>query len=137
MAVALRLAEEMDSGRIVVIFPDGGERYLSTPLFVAKKKSGMLLFNTLTRKKEEFVPMEENQVTMYSCGPTLCQHIHLGQCRCLLFSDLIRRYLEFKGYTVTHIMNVTDLDDRTIQGAKRSGRYLRKDIRGGTSGIGS
>jgi cysteinyl-tRNA synthetase len=124
MAVALRLAEEMDSGRIVVIFPDGGERYLSTPLFVAKKKSGMLLFNTFTRKKEEFVPMEENHVTMYSCGPTLCQHIHLGQCRRLLFSDLIRRYLEFKGYAVTQIMNVTDLDDRTIQGAERAGVSL-------------
>jgi cysteinyl-tRNA synthetase len=124
MAVALRLAEEMDSGRIVVVFPDGGERYLSTPLFVAKKKSGMTLFNTFTRKKEEFVPMEENHVTMYSCGPTLCQHIHLGQCRRLLFSDLIRRYLEFKGYTVTQIMNVTDLDDRTIQGAERAGISL-------------
>jgi cysteinyl-tRNA synthetase len=124
MAIALRLAEEMDSGRIVVVFPDGGERYLSTPLFVAKKKSGMVLFNTFTRKKEEFVPMEENHVTMYSCGPTLCQHIHLGQCRRLLFSDLIRRYLEFKGYAVTQIMNVTDLDDRTIQGAERSGNSL-------------
>ncbi len=124
MAVALRLAEEMDGGRIVVIFPDGGERYLSTPLFVAKKKSGMLLFNTLSRKKEEFVPLEENHVTMYSCGPTLCQLIHLGQCRRLLFSDLLRRYLEFKGYAVTHIMNVTDLDDRTIQGAEKAGLSL-------------
>ena len=124
MAVALKVAEEMDEGRIVVIFPDGGERYLSTPLFVAKRKSGMLLYNTLTRKKEEFVPMEENHVTMYSCGPTLCQHIHLGECRRLLFSDLLRRYLEFKGYAVTHIMNVTDLDDRTIQGAEESGVSL-------------
>jgi len=125
MAVALKLAEDMEKGRIVVIFPDGGERYLSTPLFVTKKKSGMFLFNTLTRKKEEFVPIEENRVTMYSCGPTLCQHIHLGQCRRLLFSDLIKRYLEFKGYTVTHIMNVTDLDDRTIHGADKAGVSLK------------
>ncbi len=124
MAVALKLAEEMEGGRIVVIFPDGGERYLSTPLFVAKKKSGMVLFNTFTRKKEEFVPIEEDVVNMYSCGPTLCQHIHLGECRRLLFSDLLRRYLEFKGYTVTHIMNVTDLDDRTIQGAEKAGVSL-------------
>ena len=125
LAVALKLAEKMDRGRIVVIFPDGGERYLSTPLFVAKKKSGMVLFNTLTRKKEEFIPIEENVVSMYSCGPTLCQRIHLGECRRLLFSDLLRRYLEFKGYTVTHVMNVTDLDDRTIQGAEKAGVPLK------------
>jgi cysteinyl-tRNA synthetase len=125
MAVALKLAEEMDYGRIVVIFPDGGERYLSTPLFVTKKKSGMVLFNTLTRKKEEFIPLEENVVTMYSCGPTLCRRVHLGECRRLLFSDLLRRYLEFKGYAVTHVMNVTDLDDRTIEGAEKAGVSLK------------
>jgi cysteinyl-tRNA synthetase len=125
MAIALKLAKEMKEGRIVVILPDGGERYLSTPLFTDKKKSGVLLYNTLTRNKEEFVPMQENRVTMYSCGPTLCQLIHMGQCRLLVFSDLIRRYLEFKGYDVTHILNVTDLDDRTIEGAEEAGMSLK------------
>ena len=125
MAVALRLAREMKEGRIVVIIPDSGERYLSTSLFIGKKKSGLVLYNTLSRKKEEFIPIEENHVKMYSCGPTLSQLIHIGQCRRFLFSDLIRRYLEFKGYKVTHIMNVTDLDDRTIEGAELAGMSLK------------
>jgi len=126
MAVALKVAGEMENGRIVVIFPDGGERYLSTPLFRAKKKSGLRVYNTLSRKKEEFIPMQEDRVSIYSCGPTLCQVIDLVQCRRLLFSDLIRRYMEFKGYEVTHIMNVTDLDDRTIEGAEKAGVSLRE-----------
>lgn len=129
MAAVLRVAKEMKKGLIVVMFPDGGERYLSTPLFMAKKKSGLRLFNTLKRKKEEFIPIKEDRITMYSCGPTLCHYIHLGQCRRFLFSDLIRRYMEFKGYQVTHIMNVTDLDDRTIEGAEKAGVSL-KDFTG-------
>ena len=125
MAAALRLAGEMSEGRMVVILPDGGERYLSTPLFEVKRKSGLRLYNTFKRKKEDIVPIEENRITMYTCGPTLCHLIHLGQCRRFLFSDLIRRYLEFKGYQVTHIMNVTDLDDRTIEGSGKAGVSLK------------
>ena len=94
MAVTLELAREMKKGRIVVILPDSGERYLSTPLFVDKKKTGLSLYNTITRRKEEFVPIEENRVAMYSCGPTLCRLIHIGQCRRFVFADLIRRYME-------------------------------------------
>jgi cysteinyl-tRNA synthetase len=124
MAGALRLAEGMEEGRIVVILPDGGERYLSTPLFVDKKRSGLFLYNTLTRKKEEFVPLREDRATMYTCGPTLCQFIHVGHARRFIFADLVRRYLEHRGYAVTHIMNVTDLDDRTIEGAERAGKPL-------------
>jgi cysteinyl-tRNA synthetase len=125
MTIALKIAKEKKQGRIVVILPDGGERYLSTPLFVAKETSGMSLYNTMTRKKEEFVPIHEKRVKIYTCGPTLCQLIHIGQSRRLVFSDLLRRYLEFKGYNVTHIMNVTDLDDRTIEGADKAGQSLR------------
>jgi cysteinyl-tRNA synthetase len=125
MAVALRLAKEMKKGRIVVIMPDGGERYLSTPLFIAKKETGIFIYNTLTRKKEAFIPAKENHVTLYTCGPTLCQLIHIGQARRLVFSDLIRRYLEHKGFGVTHLVNVTDLDDRTIKGAADAGVPLK------------
>jgi cysteinyl-tRNA synthetase len=89
-----------------------------------KKKSGLKIYNTLSRKKEEFIPIEEDRVTIYSCGPTLCQRIDLGQCRRFLFADLLRRYLEFKRYDVTHIMNVTDIDDRTIEGAEKAGVSL-------------
>jgi cysteinyl-tRNA synthetase len=122
MAAALKIANETEKNtntRIVVIMPDGGERYLSTPLFVRKKDSGLKIYNTLTHNNEVFVPVRKRKVTMYSCGPTLCQFIHLGQCRRYVFSDLLRRYLEFKGYQVTHIMNLTDLDDRTIAGAEK------------------
>ena len=125
MAAVFRLAKEMDQGRIVAILPDGGERYLSTPLFMDKKKSGLRIYNTLSRRKEEFIPIEENRTTIYSCGPTLCRHIDLGQCRRFLFADLLRRYLEFKEYEVTHIMNVTDIDDRTIEGAEKAGLSLK------------
>jgi len=126
MSVALKVARKMERGRIVVLLADGGERYLSTPLFVARKKSGLRVYNTMTRKKEDFVPIKDNHVTLYSCGPTLCQVIDLVQCRRLLFSDLISRYMTFKGYEVTHIMNVTDLDDRTIEGAQRAGVSLKE-----------
>jgi len=126
MAVALKVARKMERGRIVVLLADGGERYLSTPLFMARKKSGLRVYNTMTRKKEDFVPIKDNRVTLYSCGPTLCQVIDLVQCRRLLFSDLISRYMTYKGYEVTHIMNVTDLDDRTILGAQRAGVSLKE-----------
>ncbi len=129
MAGALTLAKEMDSGSIVVILPDTGERYLSTTLFEDKKKTGQLLYNSLTRKKETFVPIDEKRVRLYSCGPTLSQLIHIGQSRRFVFSDLIVRYLEYKGLPVTHIMNVTDLDDRTIEGAEKAGLSLREFTR--------
>ena len=125
MAVALKVAKEMKEGRIVVLFPDGGERYLSTTLFADKKVKGLALYNTLTRKKEVFVPTHENRVSLYSCGPTLCQFLHVGQARQLVFSDLLRRYLEYKGYEINHVVNLTDLDDRTIQGAEKEGVPLK------------
>jgi cysteinyl-tRNA synthetase len=126
MAAAIMYAKEMDKGTIVVIIPDGGERYLSTALFEDKKKTGQIFYNTITRKKEEFIPLQKNKVSIYSCGPTLSQPINIGECRRFVFSDLLRRYLESKGYEVTHIMNVTDIDDRTIQGAEKAGTPLKE-----------
>jgi cysteinyl-tRNA synthetase len=125
MAVALKVAKEMNEGRIVVILPDGGERYLSTTLFADRKVTGLSLYNTLTRRKEIFVPIRENHVTLYSCGPTLCRLVHVGHARQLVFSDLLRRYLEWKGYEVNHVVNLTDLDDRTIEGAEKEGVPLK------------
>jgi len=130
MAGALRIAQEMSEGRIAVILPDGGERYLSTTLFEDKKKSGQFLYNTLTRKKDEFIPINENKVKIYTCGPTLSHLIDIGQCRRFIFSDLLRRYLEYKGFDVFHIMNVTDLDDRTIEGAEEAGLPLSEFTEG-------
>jgi cysteinyl-tRNA synthetase len=125
MAAALKIAGEMNTGRVVALLPDGGERYLSTPLFMAKKKTGLRVFNTLKRQKEDFIPIEENTISMYTCGPTVCAPIQIGQFRRYVFSDILRRYLEFKGFQVKHVMNVTDLDDRTIEGAEKTGRSLK------------
>lgn len=125
MAAAEQKASELDSGVIVVIFPDGGERYLSTPLFLEKVRPELKFYNTLTRQKEPFVPLVEGKVSMYSCGPTVHEKPHLGNLRRFVVADLIKRYLEYKDYEVTHIMNITDIDDKTIKGAEEVGMELK------------
>ena len=77
----------------------------------------MKIYNTLTRKKEEFKTIEENKVRMYVCGPTVYDYIHIGNARPLVFFDTVRRYLEYKGYDVNFVMNFTDIDDKTINRA--------------------
>jgi len=124
LVIARKKAEELTHGTIVVIFPDGGERYLSTELFAVKEKISLKLFNTLSRSKESFEPLLPGKVTMYSCGPTAHARMHLGECRRFIFSDLLCRYLEYRGYDVTHIMNITDLDDKTIDGSENAGLDL-------------
>ncbi len=120
MAVACREAGTMTSGTLGVIFPDGGERYLSTSLFTVKDPIPLRLFNTLSRSKEPFEPLVPGKVSMYSCGPTAHARMHLGECRRFVFADLLCRYLELRGYDVTHIMNITDLDDKTINGSEKA-----------------
>jgi len=124
LVIARKKAEELTQGTIVVIFPDGGERYLSTELFAVKEKISLKLFNTLSRSKESFEPLLPGKVTLYSCGPTAHAKMHLGECRRFIFSDLLCRYLEYRGYDVTHIMNITDLDDKTIDGSEKAGLDL-------------
>ena len=124
MAVALEEAANMTEGTLVVILADGGERYLSTSLFTIRDKVELKLFNTMTRKKERFEPLVPGKVTMYSCGLTAHARMHLAECRRFVFSDLLRRYLDYRGYKVTHIMNITDLDDKTIEGSEKAGMEL-------------
>jgi cysteinyl-tRNA synthetase len=124
MVIAQKQAEKMAEGMIVVIFPDGGERYLSTSLFVVREKVGLKLFNTMGRSKEPFEPLLPGKVSLYSCGPTAHARMHVGECRRFVFSDLLCRYLEYRGYDVTHIMNITDLDDKTINGSEKAGMDL-------------
>ena len=73
------------------------------------------LYNTLSRKKEEFVSLQDKKVKMYACGPTVYSYPHIGNYRAYVFEDLLRRYLEYKDYDVTLIMNITDVDDKTIK----------------------
>ena len=71
--------------------------------------------NTLSGKLEEFYPLDENQVRMYTCGPTVYDYAHIGNFRTFIFQDVLKRYLRFKGYQVSHVMNITDVDDKTIR----------------------
>ncbi|MBN1675411.1 MAG: cysteine--tRNA ligase [Kiritimatiellae bacterium] len=82
------------------------------------------VYNTLSRRVEAFVPLEGRQVRMYTCGPTVYDFAHIGNFRSYAFEDLLRRYLRFSGYTVRQVMNLTDVDDKTIRGARESGLAL-------------
>lgn len=81
----------------------------------------MKIFNTLTRKKEEFVPVQEGKVGMYVCGPTVYNYIHIGNARPMIVFDTVRRYLEYKGYDVNYVSNFTDVDDKIIKKANEEG----------------
>ncbi len=80
----------------------------------------MKLFNTLTRQKEDFVP-KNNEVRMYVCGPTVYNYFHIGNARCFVVFDMLRRYLEYRGNKVTFVQNFTDVDDKLIRAAKENG----------------
>ena len=101
----------------------------------------MKIYNTLTRTKEEFVPIEPGKVRMYVCGPTVYNLIHIGNARPMIFFDSVRRYLEYKGYEVNYVSNFTDVDDKIIKAANAEGvdssviseRYIeecKKDMAG-------
>ena len=81
----------------------------------------MLIYNTYTREKEEFRPIEENKVRMYICGPTVYNYIHIGNARPVLFFDLVHRYFKYLGYEVEFVSNVTDVDDKIINRAIEEG----------------
>ena len=82
------------------------------------------LYNTLSRKKEEFVPLEEGKVRMYVCGPTVYNLIHIGNARPMIVFDTVRRYFEYKGYDVNFVSNFTDVDDKIIKKAIEEGRDI-------------
>lgn len=86
----------------------------------------LMLYNTLGRRVEEFVPIVEGHVGIYTCGPTVYDYGHIGNFRTFMAQDLLRRYLKFKGYRVTQVMNLTDVDDKTIRGARREGVGLQE-----------
>ncbi|MCX8177489.1 MAG: cysteine--tRNA ligase [Candidatus Bathyarchaeota archaeon] len=86
----------------------------------------ILLFNTLTRKKEPFVPIEKGKVKMYTCGPTVYDFAHIGNFRTFIFQDLLKRWLKYRGFNVTHVMNITDVDDKTIRNSRKKGVTLKQ-----------
>ena len=81
-------------------------------------------YNTLTRQRDVFQALEDGHVRMYTCGPTVYNHPHIGNYRAYMFEDLLRRYLKYRRYQVTQIMNLTDVDDKTIRDAQKAGLSL-------------
>ncbi len=86
----------------------------------------MKIYNTLTRKKEEFKPLEGKKVRMYVCGPTVYNYFHIGNARAFLVFDAFRRYLEYRGYEVTYVQNFTDIDDKMIKRAEKEGITVKE-----------
>ena len=133
------------SGNLPEILSDGS--YLKFDLgyqtvkFEKKRGKTMKVYNTLSKQKEEFVPLQEGKVSMYVCGPTVYNLIHIGNARPMIVFDTVRRYLEHKGYEVNYVSNFTDVDDKIIKKAIEEGvdaetiskRYIaecKKDMEG-------
>ncbi|HEU4402868.1 MAG TPA: cysteine--tRNA ligase [Candidatus Polarisedimenticolia bacterium] len=85
---------------------------------------GLRFYNTLTRQEEEFIPLHEGEARLYTCGPTVYDYAHIGNFRTYLWEDLLRRHLRFRGHRVTQVMNLTDVDDKTIANAREAGLAL-------------
>jgi cysteinyl-tRNA synthetase len=85
----------------------------------------LALYNTLSNRVEPFAPLEEGRVRMYTCGPTVYDYAHIGNYRTFLFADILRRHLRRSGYALRHVMNLTDVDDKTIRNAQAAGMSLR------------
>jgi cysteinyl-tRNA synthetase len=93
---------------------------------MVNNQSTVCFFNTLTHKKEFFVPLESGKVKMYTCGPTVYDYAHIGNFRAFLFEDLLKRWLVYRGFKVTHVMNITDIDDKTIKGSQKQQVLLKQ-----------
>ncbi len=87
------------------------------------------LYNTLTRKKDEFKPIKDKTASLYTCGPTVYNFVHIGNLRAYTFGDILKRYLQYKGYKVKHVMNITDVDDKTITNSQKEGMSLTEFTR--------
>ncbi|MCK5098270.1 MAG: pyridoxal-phosphate dependent enzyme, partial [Desulfobacteraceae bacterium] len=124
MAAAIEEAQRIKKGHIVVIFPDSGERYLSTSLFSVEQHIALSLFNTFSKSKIPFKPLGKEKISVYTCGPTVHKRLNVGQLRRYAFTDLLVRYIEYHNIIVNHVVNITDYDDKTIQGSQNAGKPL-------------
>jgi cysteinyl-tRNA synthetase len=91
----------------------------------SKKNNKILLYNTLSKTKEEFEPLNKNEVRMYTCGPTVYNYAHIGNYRAYVFADTLKRALAYNDYQVRHIMNITDVDDKTIRDSQKESKSLK------------
>ena len=93
---------------------------------MSTSKSHLHLHNTFSREKEEFVPIHSDVVNFYSCGPTVYNYAHIGNYRAYIFADVLKRVLTYDGFKVNHIMNLTDIDDKTIRDSQKEGKTLKE-----------
>jgi cysteinyl-tRNA synthetase len=93
---------------------------------MSKTGTSIRIFNTLTRQKEDLGLINNGKVSLYTCGPTVYDYAHIGNFRAFVFEDLLKRWLEYRGFQVTHIMNLTDVDDKTIKGSQKESKPLRE-----------
>ena len=126
MAAAVEQARKsqnrkIKNGCIVVIFPDSGERYLSTTLFSVENHISLSLYNIFSKTREQFEPVEKEKVSIYTCGPTVHKRLNIGEFRRYAFTDLLIRYIEYHNIDVHHVVNITDYDDKTLQGSLDAG----------------
>jgi cysteinyl-tRNA synthetase len=91
-----------------------------------KTKMSLKFFNTLSREKEEFIPLKKGEVKMYSCGPTVYNYPHIGNYRAYIFADILKRVLLYSNFKVKHIMNITDVDDKTIYNSQKEKKSLKE-----------
>lgn len=116
---ALQIASEIESGKIVVIFPDSGERYLSTPLFVSPAKQGLSLYNIKSRTRE-VIQLQDSSISVFTPGPSADDPGELEAWRRITFMDVLTRYLESKDACCTSVVGIADLDDQSLDMAQKS-----------------
>ena len=130
MAAALQEARELSEGIVVVILPDSGERYLSTPLYAVQAKVNLQLLNVLGRRKQAFASVNSDKIGIYTCGPTAAGPLQLGELRRFVFADLLNRFFEYRGFDINHVMDINDLDDNTVEAAESANADLAVHVKG-------
>jgi len=114
VAAAFRTARDLRRGTIVAILPDGGERYLSTNLFTTLMEPDFRFYNTFSRQKEDFKPISEGKISLFTTGPAVGESLDMTESRRSVVADLLRRYLEYKGFEVTQVVNITDMGEKAL-----------------------
>ncbi len=124
MAAALRIASDLTRGTIVAILPDGGERYLSTNLFTTLMEPDFRFYNTFSHQKEDFKPISEGKVSLFTTGPSVGESLDMTESRRSVVADLLRRYLEYKGFEVNQVVNITDMGEKALLDPARTNSDL-------------
>ncbi len=124
MAAALRIASDLTRGTIVTILPDGGERYLSTNLFTTLMEPDFRFYNTFSRQKEDFKPISEGKVSLFTTGPAVGESLDMTESRRSVVADLLRRYLGYKGFEVNQVVNITDMGEKALLDPARTNSDL-------------